>query len=316
MISKKLVLHALNAVICLFLSSTGLAGDPGNLLSTVPVFSQETDQGKTATGPTADQLIALLWAQSPFSPFDATGHLVLKAYVSERPAPLFLFDMSFDTSATKYDFRQDSLNQLDGIFKSLGLKSVTISTGSQYYFWDVNLHCTRNHGNANCTLIDNNSISINSTSSFLTEVPQIIGRCSFDPQTATDPDNEGLFRTGNAIANFYKDSTHVFVKSGVSWVSGRITDKTDLIGNTRGDQAESWTSHNVALTRPGIPFKASWIDDQALQANPAHPTNSIIAYDWEPLSQIRNVPANGSYIQNFVVGVGNAYPTCIFWVAP
>jgi hypothetical protein len=146
----------------------------------------------------------------------------------------------------------------------------------------------------------------------------LIGRCSFDPQM-TDID-KGDFRAGNVIANFYSVTGHgndkrLVVATGISSVNGYISEKTDVVDGQKIDQGSSFPKYDVVLSNLGVPFQASWIDDEARIANP-NPKKSIVGYDYPDLNQVRSIPANGSFLQNVIVGVPNAYPSCIFWAAP
>lgn len=147
----------------------------------------------------------------------------------------------------------------------------------------------------------------------------LIGRCSFDPQM-TDFE-KGDFRAGNAVANFYavtdaQGHGKVVVAHGISKVNGYVSEASDLVNGVRVDQGETWHSYEVTFSKPGIPFQASWIDDEARIANPDNPEPSIVGYDYPNLNAVRSVPAKGSFLQNNIVGQPNAYPSCIFWKAP
>lgn len=150
------------------------------------------------------------------------------------------------------------------------------------------------------------------------EEKTLIGRCSFDPQTSQS--NNGNFRPGNAMANFYSvandQDRKIIVKEGISKIGGFITETTDIVDGIKIDQGEQWSQYEVSLSRHGVPFAASWIDMEANSANPGNPQKSIIKYDYPKLNAVRSVAASGSFLQNVVVGVSNAYPNCIFWMAP
>ncbi len=140
----------------------------------------------------------------------------------------------------------------------------------------------------------------------------LIGRCSFDPRTNIF--NNGAFRSGNALANFYalidaQGARNMIVTEGIAKTNGFIADKTELAD-------DGWPRYAVTFSNPGVPFQASWIDDEARAANPGDPKKSIIGYDNPSLNEIRSVPANGSFLQNKIVRVPNAYPNCIFWSIP
>ncbi len=148
------------------------------------------------------------------------------------------------------------------------------------------------------------------------EVKDLIGRCSFDPQTAAF--NKGKFRAGNVVANFYsitdKNGHRTVVSEGISKVDGLIIENTDLIEGSRIDQGSQWPQYQILVTHAGVPpFGASWIDNEACLSDQKSPKPSIIGYDFPKLGAVRSVPANGSFLQNYHVGVGNAYPNCIFW---
>lgn len=147
----------------------------------------------------------------------------------------------------------------------------------------------------------------------------LIGRCSFDPEM-TDLE-KGDFRAGNAVANFYAatdDQGHakVIVAHGISKVNGYISETTDLVDGVRVDQGDLWRAYDVVFSKPGIPFQASWIDDEARTANRDKPEPSVVGYDYPKLNAVRSVPAKGSFLQNKIIGDPNAYPSCIFWKAP
>ena len=147
----------------------------------------------------------------------------------------------------------------------------------------------------------------------------LIGRCSFDPRMLDL--TRGDFRAGNALANFYaaKDADgneKIVVVEGISKASGFISETTDIVDGKRIDQGESWKTYEVALSNSGVPFQASWIDDESRAANRQNPELSIIGYDYSKLNEVRSVPADGSFLQNRVVGIPNAYPYCIFWRIP
>jgi hypothetical protein len=145
----------------------------------------------------------------------------------------------------------------------------------------------------------------------------LIGRCSYDNQTSQD----GSFRKGYVLANFYSADGKVFVAEGVSLVDGSILDRLDKIqiGNeSEFDQGVLWPVYEVVLNANSraLAFSGHWISNLARKLNPATPAKSTFAYATRELGVVISSPLiDGSFLQN-KLGQPNGYPACVFWESP
>jgi hypothetical protein len=147
--------------------------------------------------------------------------------------------------------------------------------------------------------------------------PKLIGRCSYDNQTSED----GSFRKGYVIANFYNADGKIFVAEGVSLVDGSILNQLDDIqvgSESKFDQGVLWPVYEVVLNAnsTALAFSGHWISNLARKLNPATPVKSTFAYATRTLGAVISSPLiDGSFLQNNL-GQPNGYPACVFWESP
>lgn len=242
------------------------------------------------------------------------GTLGIRGYVTEKPNPPILFNTSFLQISKNniVPLSSDSilLKQVVDVLVSVGVKEIISSGGTTYITYLAEVNC------ASATLCEVLPVQTSATDSQKT----LIGRCAFQ-NMAMDP-ILGDFSAGNMLANFYaitdkQGNRKIVVAHGLSAADGYLVNKTDVVGGVSGvDQGLKWTTYEVTLSGTSVPFRASWIDNEARSANPAAPIRSEIGYDYAALNMVRSVPANGSYVQNRILGNGSVYPLCIFWQAP
>ncbi len=145
----------------------------------------------------------------------------------------------------------------------------------------------------------------------------LIGRCSYDNLTSDD----GNFRKGYVIANFYRVDEKILVAEGVSLVDGSILDHVDniQIGNeSKFDQGVLWPTYEIVLSpnSSALNFSGYWIDNLARELNPSTPTKSTFVYATRKIGSVINSPLiEGSFLQNNL-GQPNGYPACVFWESP
>jgi hypothetical protein len=145
----------------------------------------------------------------------------------------------------------------------------------------------------------------------------LIGRCSYDNLTSDD----GSFRKGYVIANFYRVNGEILVAEGVSLVDGSILEHVDNIqvGNqAKFDQGVLWPTYKITLNpkSSALNFSGYWIDNLARELNPSTPTKSTFVYATLKMGQVISSPLiDGSFLQNNL-GQPNGYPACVFWESP